>query len=132
MEQNKLERLQKKYSSKAKTTEGQSVKKGMGGPGRGPGGPGGPGGRGAMPTGKPKNVGTTVKRLFQYIGDEKIKLSIVILCVIGGTVASLAGSYMLRPIINGLTSADGTVNELTSGILMMAGASCKISIADFP
>ena len=120
MEQNKLERLQKKYSSKAKTTEGQSVKKGMGGPGRGPGGPGGPGGRGAMPTGKPKNVGTTVKRLFQYIGDEKIKLSIVILCVIGGTVASLAGSYMLRPIINGLTSADGTVNELTSGILMMA------------
>lgn len=123
MKQEKLEYLQKKYESRlnpsAEMAEGAGMPKG---PGRGPG-PGngrGPGGRGSMPVKKPKNVKKTMGRLFAYISHEKLKLFIVFLCVIGGTVANLAGSYMLRPIINGLTSPEGGIAALLRGILTMA------------
>ncbi|NBJ93173.1 ABC transporter ATP-binding protein [bacterium 1xD42-62] len=120
MKQEKLEYLQKKYESKLnplkETAQGQAAGGGMP---KGPG-PGRRGGRGNMPGGKPKNVRMTVGRLFAYIAHEKWKLGIVFICVIGGTIANLAGSYMLRPIINGLTSEDGTVTTLLKGILTMA------------
>ena len=129
MKQEKLEYLQKKYESRLNPSAEQAQEtasaEGAGmpkGPGRGPG-PGhgkGPGGRGSMPVKKPKNVKKTMGRLFAYISHEKLKLFIVFLCVIGGTVANLAGSYMLRPIINGLTSPEGGVATLLKGILTMA------------
>ena len=75
---------------------------------------------GRGPGGKPKNVKKTLGRLLGYISGEKLKLFIVFLCVIGGTAANLAGSYMLRPIINGLTDENGSVATLLRGILMMA------------
>ncbi|MDO4303548.1 MAG: ABC transporter ATP-binding protein [Bacillota bacterium] len=73
-----------------------------------------------MAGGKPKNVKKTVGRLLGYIAHQKLKLGIVFLCVIGGTIANLAGSYMLRPIINGLTAEDRSVSNLLKGILIMA------------
>jgi len=89
-------------------------------PGGGPGGP-----RGAMVGGKPKNVSATVNRLLAYIGRDKIKILFVFVCVLGATLASLAGSYILRPIINNLVYEDRTAEEkignLIVGILTMAG-----------
>ena len=38
-----------------------------------------------------------------YLSEDKGRLIFVFFCVIAGTIANLAGSYMLRPIINGLT-----------------------------
>ena len=48
-----------------------------------------------------------------------MQLGIVVLCIIAGTIANLAGSYMLRPIINGLTSESGSVSSLLQGIIAM-------------
>ncbi len=126
MRQEKLEYFQKKYESRLNPSRdvGAAGAKG-GGTGGGPGmghGPGRGGRRGTRigPGGKPKNVKKTLGRLLGYISGEKLKLFIVFLCVIGGTAANLAGSYMLRPIINGLTDENGSVATLLRGILMMA------------
>ena len=114
MNQQKKEYYEKKYAAKLKP--GDKEMAGMG-PMRRPG-PGPRGGRG-MAMGKPKNMKRTIGRLISYISHEKLKLFIVFLCVIGGTVSNLAGSYMLRPIINGLTSENGSVGSLLRGILTM-------------
>lgn len=95
----------------------------LGGPRRsgGFGGPRGP--RGGM-GGRPKNTSATIKRILQYIGRDKIKILFVFLCVLGSSVTSLAGSYILRPVINNLVSTERTieqkVNNLLIGILIMA------------
>ncbi len=91
MDEIRKERLVKKYSN---TTVEQN-KKGMPGPGRGPGR-----GRNMGPGGKPKNTKETLQRLFGYIKKDKWKLILVFICVIVSAATSLAGSYMLRPIIN--------------------------------
>lgn len=115
MDQAKIERLQKKYAPK----KGPEMPKGpmMKGPGprRGPGGPGGAG----MPGGKPKNMKKTVGRLFGYISEDTPKLVFVFFCVIANTIASLAGSYMLRPIINNITEGAG-LDALAKGLMVMA------------
>ena len=95
-----LDELQKQYNTHA-SARGPA---GRGPIGRGPGGPGGPGGRGRgpRPTGKPKNMKNTIVRLFSYIKKHTGLLLLVVLCMLGGTVASLCGAYMLSPIINKL------------------------------
>ena len=116
MKTGKLEYLKKKYEEKLNPAQNADAPmppgrgRGMGRPGRGA----------AMGGRKPKNAGATVGRLFGYIAHEKWKLFIVLLCVVGGTAANLAGSYMLRPIINGLTSDGGSVSKLLQGISVMA------------
>lgn len=88
-EQKRAESLKRRY--------GRAVA----GPKRGPmGGPGGPGRRAAMAKGSPKNSKATVKRLFGYLNEDKPKMVLAFFCVVVNTLASLAGSYMLRPIIN--------------------------------
>ena len=62
-------------------------------------GPGGPGG-GRMAKGTPKNSKATIKRLMGYLNEDKSKMMLAFFCVIVNTIASLVGSYMLRPIIN--------------------------------
>ena len=86
-----LEDLQARYTSSKSAG-------GPGGPGRGPGGPGPRGGRGMG--GKPKDAGKTVARLLGYLSPYKINLVFVLLFMLIRTGTSLAGSYMLRPIIN--------------------------------
>jgi len=120
MREEKLKILEKKYESRLNpqkdalmTGEAASAGPKMPGPGK-------RGGKRAMAGGKPKNVKKTVGRLLGYIAHQKLKLGIVFLCVIGGTIANLAGSYMLRPIINGLTAEDRSVSNLLKGILIMA------------
>lgn len=64
-------------------------------------GHGGPGGRmAAAGGGRPKNSKETIRRLLSYLGEDKAKMMLAFLCVILNTVGTLAGSYMLRPIIN--------------------------------
>ena len=87
----------------------------------GPRGGHGPRGGGRnMATGKPEHMKQTIGRLMGYISHEKLKLGIVVLCVIGGSAANLAGSYMLRPIINGLTGEHAGTGFLLKGIIAMA------------
>ena len=72
---------------------------GMGGPRPGRG-PGGPGGRFGAKGGKPKNTSATIRRLFGYIAADKAKIVLAFVCVLLTAASTLAGSYMLRPIIN--------------------------------
>ena len=68
-----------------------------------PMGPGGHGPRGMRgPGGKPKNTKATVGRIFAYIRKDVPMLVLVLFCVLTNTACSLAGSYLLRPIINTL------------------------------
>ncbi len=86
-----LAELQKQYNS---ASHGESLR-------------GGPGPRGGprRVSGKPKNLGATVKRLLGYVGKYKFRLILVFLCMILTTVSSLAGGYLIVPIINRITLA---------------------------
>ena len=65
--------------------------------------PMGPGGKGMKgPGGKPRNTKEAVGRIFGYIRNDVPMLVIVLICVLINTICSLAGSYLLRPIINDL------------------------------
>ncbi len=86
-----LEELKKQYNS---VSHGMSLR--GGGPGRG---------RGPQPKGKPKNTKKTIGRLLSYIGRYKGRLALVFLCMILTTVSSLAGGYLIVPMINRLTLA---------------------------
>ena len=114
MKQEKLEYLQKKYESRLTPADDIILEKQA----RPKGGPGNKH-AGHLAAGKPKNMKKTMGRLFSYISDSKWKLLLVIICIIAGTAANLAGSYVLRPIINGLTSENGSVAFLFKGILVM-------------
>lgn len=70
----------------------------MGGPGHGPGG------RHARAMGgKTKETKQTIKRLLGYLGKDKKHVIIALVCVVISSLSTLAGSYMLSPIINGIT-----------------------------
>lgn len=75
-------------------------------------------------SGKPKNMAATIKRLFSYLNEYKIKIGFAFLCVLISTASNLAGSYMLRPIINGLVEEGVTAEEkiarLLSNVAVMA------------
>lgn len=128
----RLSRLQKKYSPKemfpgAAMAGGSGGKKGAGGQGGGP--------RGAkMMGGKPKNAKKTIRRLLRYLEKDKLGLAVVFACVLLTALTNLAGSYMLRPIINGLSDSfaewsqavdraavlKDALFDLAKGIILMA------------
>ncbi|MCR4990720.1 MAG: ABC transporter ATP-binding protein/permease [Lachnospiraceae bacterium] len=121
MDQKRLDFLQKKYEQKLKPKTDEELLKelqtnqGNRRPGGGRRGPGAP-----MIGGKPQHTSVTIKRLFSYLSGNRWKLVLVFFCVIASTVLSLAATYMLRPIINGLTDENETVAKLLSGIIAMA------------
>lgn len=79
-------------------------------PGRGPGGPGGmPGG------GKPKGTSATIKRLLGYLGRDKGFVIAALVCVIVFSGATLAGSYLLSPIVDDLTNCANQVMKAAAG-----------------
>ncbi len=102
-----LQELQKRYASLGKMS-------GRGPGGRGPGGPGGPRRGGPRPQGKPKNTKATVKRLTAYVAAYKARLLVVLLFMLLHTLTSVAGSYLLRDVINAL---DKTVDPGKSILL---------------
>lgn len=78
----------------------------MGGPG------GGPGRRGrGMMSGKPENTKETIRRLIGYVEQDKAKVIIAIFCAIMSSAATLAGSYLLSPIIDGVAETAQKVKE---------------------
>ena len=73
---------------------------------------------------KPKNTKATIGRLLGYMKDSKYKVMAALFCVLVSSGATLAGSYLLRPIINNLTQdkpADEKLRELGIGLLIMMG-----------
>ncbi len=90
-----------------------------------------------MEQSKPKASKETIKRLLGYMSKDKLPLIIVFLCVILSAAMTLAGSYLLRPIVNTLAedlqsvsacvreSADYTdaltkgISNLLKGLLLM-------------
>ena len=66
---------------------------------------GGPGGTIRGATGKPKNMGMTIKRLFSYYKGYRLRLALVLILMFTNTAASLIGGYFMAPIIDRLTVA---------------------------
>lgn len=108
----KAESLAKRYSKPVAAPKG-----GMGhGPGGGRHAPHGKGG-------KPKNAKQTVGRLLSYMGPDKKKLIAVFGAVLLSSGSMLAGSYLLRPIINNFIApvdGKGSLTGLAGGLAVMA------------
>lgn len=60
---------------------------------------------------KPKNTKATIKRLLSYIEENKARVMLAVFCVILSASANLAGSYMLRPIINNFISPENGIGD---------------------
>ena len=67
---------------------------------------------------KPKNTKVTIKRLLAYLKEQKYKIVAAIFCVMISSASTIGGSYLLRPIINGLTDAGKTADEKITGLLL--------------
>ncbi len=87
------------------------------------GGPGGGPGRARGGYGRPKNLRATILRTASYLTRRPVMLIAALVSVALSSLASVAGTYALRPIINGLTSAvqngEDVFEGLVSGILLM-------------
>ena len=85
----------------------QPNKKPMGGPQGGPpmGGPGGGPGKHtrAMNGGKPKETRATLGRLLSYMQKDKGFVILALIFVLIYSGATLAGSYLLSPVIDNIT-----------------------------
>lgn len=109
MDSNKRDRLIKKYENfTAPQNNRASINIGRGG--------------GAMARnvmgkgGKPKNAMNTLIKLLQYISAQRLLFVIAMICAIVNIVATLAASYMLRPIMNAFLYYDPNETDLTTRI----------------
>ena len=78
---------------------------------------------------KPKRLGYTIKRLLGYMGRHRFLLFAVAVLVTVSACANLAGTYMIRPVVNSLT--DGYWAGFVSGVVLTAciyglGALCSL------
>ena len=96
-------------AGKSPENRGKAPAKGPGGPGSGP--------RGGFQ--KPRNAGKTIKRMLGYMAHSKLALLAVLLCLALSTLASVGGSYMLRPISNLVVDPTKTVEEKISGLIVL-------------
>ena len=67
---------------------------------------------------KPKNLKHTLRVFLSYLGRHKKMLAVVAVLVTISAGANLLGTYMIRPVVNGL--ADGDVHTLLRGVLSTA------------
>ncbi len=63
---------------------------------------------------KPKDVKKTIKRLLGYMTKTKWPIFVVLFCLVLGTLCSLAGTYMMRPMINTLAGSGSASEKLSS------------------
>lgn len=120
MDSNKRDRLIKKYENFTATQNNRaSISIGRGG---------GAMARNAMGKGgKPKNAMHTLIKLLKYISAQRVLFIIAMICAVVNTIATLAASYMLRPIMNAFLYYNPDETDLTSrmtglmwGIVAMA------------
>ena len=105
----KREALMRKYSS-------SSPGKPVGPKGPGPVGPGH--GRKGMKGGRPRQTKAVIKRVFGYLSQSYLKIGSALLCVVISTVATLYGTYLLKPVINGLDDTAAPVEERIKKLLL--------------
>jgi len=104
--------LLEKYSNITNKSEGEHKPKGM------------PGFRGPMgmhfkeEKGKNSDYKEPIKRIFSYIGSDKIKIIIVLIFVILATISNLLAGYMIKPVLN-LVSDSGISSEKRIEKLLM-------------
>lgn len=114
MNEQRAERLRKKYEKAA--------------PSSGPGkkemsiGQRGSRDRGMQMSGKPKAMKQTVLRLIRYLSHERKLFLLALSCSVVYTVASLAVSYLLRPIINRFIYYDPGAGDVEIRLAGLAGA----------
>ena len=74
--------------------------------------------------GKPKDLKATALRTFSYLTKRPLMLVAALIIVILSSLSGVAGTYAMRPIINGLTDAvksgSNVFPELGKGILLMS------------
>ena len=89
-----LERLQARYGGGSAQSAAAKKEISLGGPGRG--------GRDRAlgAGGKPRNMRRTIVRLFRYLSQERLLLTLALVCAVVCTVSTLAAGYLLRPIMN--------------------------------
>ena len=94
--------------------------------GRGPGGHG-HGGHGFQ---RPKDMKGTFKKLMHYVGRYKGSLVLVAVCLIVSSVASVATSYMLKPLLNNYI-IPGDFPGLFRMLLLMGGLFVLSSLCSY-
>ena len=84
----------------------------------------GQGARMSAKGGRPKEAKAAIRRLMTYLKEDKAKMGLAFVCVILNTFGTLAGAYMLRPIINTyIVPVDGSRGDaagLARALLVMA------------
>lgn len=90
--------------------------------------PGADRGRAMTMTGKPKNLKKTITRLANYLVYQKTLLIVAICCALVNTGTTLAGSYLLRPIINTFIYYDAGETDLTGRLEGLSGALILLAI----
>ncbi len=110
-----LENLRARYNTAAQDTPFGNNR----GPGARMRGPGGRPGRGAQATGRPKDARGTIARVFSYLKRYKLRLVFVVICLLLNTGASMAGGYLLRPILNHIADFDISAAERVAYLLRM-------------
>ena len=68
---------------------------------------------------KPKNFRYTVETLLSYLGRHKLLLLWVAVLVTVSALANLLGTYMIRPVVNSLSSGD--MGTLIAGVAVTGG-----------
>ena len=63
----------------------------------------------------------TLRRIFSYVAEFKGRIALVLCCMLLSTAASLAGSYVLRPVINRIADAAVPAAERLAYLGMMLG-----------
>jgi len=76
----------------------------------------GPGGRRSVE--KPKNALKSLRRLFAYLSNQRLAVVISVLLTILSSLGSIAGTYLLKPIINGFATGS-TPAELLPNLIQM-------------
>ena len=71
--------------------------------------------------GKPKNTLKTVKKLLQYLSEQKALFITALCCALIHTAATLTASYLLRPVMNKFLYYDPVETDLTERFAGLAG-----------
>ena len=96
----------------------------------------GPGGKGRMgAAAKPKHTRATLLRLLSYLKPYRLLMTIVGASLLISAGAAVAGTYMLKPIINQIgelaVSKTGRLTDLLSQILLLAAIYCAGALCNY-